>query len=326
MFTPISCFGANDGSIELNIENINNYTFEWENGETSTMIQNLQTGNYIVTITDSLNCTTLDTIFMDEPTEIISNFEVKNITCFGKNDGELKIQTTGGTPFYIYNFENNGFSSINRFTGLTSKNYEIKTQDAKGCEVVDTIIITEPEPILVDLGDDIDTEIGNQITVNPMIINGIAPFLYIWNSADSLISCADCFDPIITATEAIKRYDFIVTDANGCIGEDFIIIRTNKEWTIFVANAFTPNDDGNNDVLYIQGGKGTTQVNAFQVFDRWGELIFLAENTPLNDANFGWDGTFKGEPMNSGMFIWSVEVQFEDGRVVTYKGSTFLIR
>ncbi|MFT6938439.1 MAG: gliding motility-associated-like protein, partial [Saprospiraceae bacterium] len=99
-----------------------------------------------------------------------------------------------------------------------------------------------------------------------------------------------------------------------------------KEWTIFVANAFTPNDDGNNDVLYIQGGKGTTQVNAFQVFDRWGELIFLAENTPLNDANFGWDGTFKGEPMNSGMFIWSFEVQFEDGRVVTYKGSTFLIR
>jgi hypothetical protein len=50
------------------------------------------------------------------------------------------------------------------------------------------------------------------------------------------------------------------------------------------------------------------------------------ENTPLNDDSFGWDGTYKGQDLNSGVFVWTVDVEFEDGRIVTYKGSTFLIR
>ncbi|NJN77249.1 MAG: gliding motility-associated C-terminal domain-containing protein [Saprospiraceae bacterium] len=159
--------------------------------------------------------------------------------------------------------------------------------------------------------------------------NGTAPFTYIWNPADSSLSCADCSDVIITATEAIKRYDCIVTDANGCIGEDFILIRTHKNQTIFVANAFTPNGDGNNDVLFVQGVGRFQSVRPlvrFQVFDRWGELVFETIDAPINNENYGWDGTFKNEKMNSGMFVWVVEVTFEDGSVQRFRGSVFLMR
>jgi gliding motility-associated-like protein len=262
---------------------------------------------------------------MDEPTEITPNFEIKNISCNGKNDGELKIQTTGGTPFYQYNFNQNGFKNTNNFIGLDVGSYEIITKDANGCQVIDTTEIIEPQAIAVDLGDDILTEIGNQVEVNATVTNGISPFVYHWNPADSLISCDDCLDAIITTNEAIKRYDFIVTDANGCLGEDFIIIRTNKNQTIFVASAFTPNDDGNNDVLFVQGSENI-EKSTFQVFDRWGELVFETKNTPINDENFGWNGTLGNQKMNSGIFVWVAEVTFEDGSVEILRGSTFLMR
>jgi gliding motility-associated-like protein len=121
-------------------------------------------------------------------------------------------------------------------------------------------------------------------------------------------------------------FEVFAIDANGCEAESSMFVYVSTPRYVFIANGFTPNNDGNNDVLYIQGGRGTLQVKSFQVFDRWGELIFLAENTPLNDDSYGWDGTYKGQEMNSGMFIWTVDVEFEDGQTVTYKGSTFLIR
>lgn len=137
------------------------------------------------------------------------------------------------------------------------------------------------------------------------------------------MSCADCLNPVITATEAFKRYDFIVTDANGCLGEDFIIIRTNTAQTVFVATAFTPNNDGNNDVLFVQSSE-VAQVD-FQVFDRWGNLVFETIDAPINDENYGWNGTYRGQKV-SGNFAWVATIRFEDGTEEVLKGSVLLLR
>ncbi len=93
---------------------------------------------------------------------------------------------------------------------------------------------------------------------------------------------------------------------------------------IFIANAFTPNDDGNNDILFAQGNEIEAKAT-FQIFDRWGELIFKVENAPINDENFGWNGMYKGEKAQ-GVFAWKVEIIFNDGDVLQEGGSTILIR
>lgn len=88
---------------------------------------------------------------------------------------------------------------------------------------------------------------------------------------------------------------------------------------VFVANVFSPNGDGNNDVLHILG-KGITEIE-FIIYNRWGEKVF--ETT---DIAAGWDGTYKGSPMNIGVFVYYIKGKLKDGKEITKKGNVTLLR
>jgi gliding motility-associated-like protein len=88
---------------------------------------------------------------------------------------------------------------------------------------------------------------------------------------------------------------------------------------IFIPNAFTPNGDGNNDVLYVYGN--TIQKLTFSVYDQWGELQFRTTNKAA-----GWDGTYKGHAQPVGVYVYYVEVTLDSGQVVKKKGTATLIR
>ncbi|MDI9339561.1 MAG: PKD domain-containing protein [Sediminibacterium sp.] len=94
----------------------------------------------------------------------------------------------------------------------------------------------------------------------------------------------------------------------GCIDED-----------TFVPNTFTPNGDGNNDVLYVRGVKVTELY--FAVYNRWGELVF-----ETNDKNSGWNGLYKGRPADVGVFGWYLKVKCINGEEAFKKGNVTLIR
>lgn len=89
--------------------------------------------------------------------------------------------------------------------------------------------------------------------------------------------------------------------------------------SVFVANVFSPNGDGNNDILHVLG-KGITDLQ-FIIYDRWGEKVF-----ETNDATTGWDGTYKGDPMNIGVFVYYVKGKLKNGDDVTKKGNVTLLR
>lgn len=88
---------------------------------------------------------------------------------------------------------------------------------------------------------------------------------------------------------------------------------------VFVANVFSPNGDGNNDVLHILG-KGITEIE-FIIYNRWGEKVF--ETT---DIATGWDGTYKGSPMNIGVFVYYIKGKLKDGKEIIKKGNVTLLR
>ena len=88
---------------------------------------------------------------------------------------------------------------------------------------------------------------------------------------------------------------------------------------IFVPNAFTPNGDGNNDVLYVYGN--TIQKLSFSVYDQWGEQQFRSIN-----LKSGWDGTYKGHAQPVGVYVYYVEATLNSGQVVKKKGTVTLIR
>ncbi len=89
--------------------------------------------------------------------------------------------------------------------------------------------------------------------------------------------------------------------------------------SVYVPNVFSPNGDGFNDILMVRG-KAVAEIQ-FIVYDRWGEKVF-----ETNDINTGWDGTYKGEPMNLAVFVYMLTGKYKNGKVIDEKGNFTLLR
>ncbi|MEO6631268.1 MAG: gliding motility-associated C-terminal domain-containing protein, partial [Mucilaginibacter sp.] len=88
---------------------------------------------------------------------------------------------------------------------------------------------------------------------------------------------------------------------------------------VFVANAFTPNGDGKNDVVHVRNENIKTLK--FYVYSQWGELLFMSQS-----QQNGWDGTFKGKPEPAGVYVYYVEIVLTNGEQVNKKGTITLLR
>ena len=114
---------------------------------------------------------------------------------------------------------------------------------------------------------------------------------------------------------------FTVADSFGCEKTAQKTIRVYSSCYLAVPNAFTPNGDGRNDLLSPLNAIKAEKLN-FRVYDRWGQLIFETSNWKR-----GWDGTFKGIPQPSGVFVWFLSYVDRDTKESRQmKGTATLIR
>jgi gliding motility-associated-like protein len=126
--------------------------------------------------------------------------------------------------------------------------------------------------------------------------------------------------PILLA-EHNYAVSLIVKNDLGCYDTAVNSIRALKSCYIAVPNAFTPNGDGLNDYLYPLNAYKADNLT-FRVYNRAGQLLF-----ETHDWTRKWDGTFKGEPQDAGVFVWTLKYILRDtGKPVFTKGSTTLIR
>ena len=145
----------------------------------------------------------------------------------------------------------------------------------------------------------------------------------VWTPTDSL-SCESCLSPIASPLNSIY-YELTVTNLNGCVDTAGIFIHVDKPRDVFIPNVFTPNDDGVNDIFYIFANNNVIhQVNKFQIFTRWGELVFSDQGFQPNDPDHGWDGWFRGKKLNPAVFVYYAEIEFIDGVKKIYKGDVTL--
>ncbi|HBG70863.1 MAG: hypothetical protein A2W93_08955 [Bacteroidetes bacterium GWF2_43_63] len=97
---------------------------------------------------------------------------------------------------------------------------------------------------------------------------------------------------------------------------------------VFVPNIFSPNNDGQNDVLYVRSSY-VQELTAFRIFNRWGEEVFSCRtSTPLSVTSFecGWDGTCRGEPAPQAVYTYYVEAVLLNGETVVKRGNVTLVR
>ena len=328
--THVLCKGETTGSAIVEATGgSGNFQYVWSaNNQTTQTAINLIAGDYSVTVTDNIGCEEIASVTITEPQDYldITIGEVKDATCYGDQDGYIRISGIGGTPDYSYRLNDGDFGSPNSWSGLVPNNYTLAVKDANGCIFSEIISIYEPPFFEVNLGEDVFISENDTFTANPTITNGVSPLTYLWHPVDSSsMTCFDCPNPTWIGLQNSTYYELLITDSTGCTTEDNILITLEKNQLVYVPTGFSPNGDGVNDILYVQGNPNV-KVISFEVFDRWGELVFKSADHGVNDAGFGWDGQFKGRDLNGGVFGWIVEVEFLDGKVLEFRGNVTVVR
>src|SRR6185312_14830587 len=182
-------------------------------------------------------------------------------------------------------------------------------------------VVVDPLPT-VTLPPDIAVLPGTSVPIDSKVSDDVVSWT--WTPPDYL-SCTNCPAPVSIPQNPIT-YQLTVTTAIGCSSSASISIRILcSEKGVYMANAFSPDFDGNNDYFY-PAGNGIRLVRMFQVYSRWGQLLFAKKDFPPNDKAFGWNGTLNGTQQPAGTYVYVVNLECFSGENFTLKGTVELLR
>ncbi len=322
-----------DGS---NSSTASEFTYQWSSLDGNIVSGNTtlnplidQQGVYTLVVTNEENgCTASDSVEVDEVILSIADFNIlfEAPTCFG-NDGLIEIQALTENGPYLYSIDG-GTTYYNNpfFDFLSSGDYSISIKDSFNCEINQAFYLPVAVELSIQLEPEVFIQFGESYNLNAEVnIPFDSIFSITWEPAVGL-SCDECLDPLASPVETTD-YTISIVDNNGCLAQAQVVVEVKRSRRVFIPNAFSPvNRDGNNDVFRIYtSAEQVNQVNSFKVFDRWGSLVYEANAFQPNDPLIGWDGTFNGKTLQNGVFVYYVEIEWIDGKVVNYKGDVSII-
>ncbi len=319
-----SCNGVQDGeATAIAGGGVGGFTYSWSDGQRDSLAAGLGAGTYSVTVLDANQCPVQGSVIINEPA--VTGVEVTEIVdarCFGEASGQVTVAGIGGNPPYSFSLDGVSFQPESTFVGLPAGSYTIVLTDALGCTETVTAEVGQPAPLIVDAGPDQTIQLGFETRLRAIPNDPNVSFQ--WAPPDAL-SCSDCPDPVAGPVETTP-YTVTVVDPRGCAALDSLLITVSPDRPVYIPNAFTPNGDGFNDYFTLFSGPAAEEIRSLRIFDRWGELIYEGESIPLNEESAGWDGTFRGQKLDSGVFVYLAEVAFIDGQIIQYSGDVSLLR
>ena len=245
--SPVSCYGANDGSVSVNVTGgSGTYNYVWNSLIGNSPSGNgLPPGNYSVIITDQSGCTVASNSNVTEPPVLSAIINTQtNVTCYGGNNGSATITVNGGTPPYSYNWNIPGETS-STISNLTAGNYTVTVTDATGCTTTTGVIINQPADLVALTSSTPGTcNLPNGIaSVN--ISGGTSPFSYLWSQTGDTVSSISGLSS--------GNYTINVIDNNGC----------QVSATVNVTNTgmFSANISSIKNVSCYNGNDGSAIVN-----------------------------------------------------------------
>jgi gliding motility-associated-like protein len=165
-----------------------------------------------------------------------------------------------------------------------------------------------------------------RLTLSGLDISQVGSF--VWYRNGDLIPGASA-DTLFIEEDGQYCVDIIPAgdDESACIVRVCKTVNTVLTKEVYIPNIFSPNNDGDNDIFAVEGGKNVQRIINVSVFDRWGELVFLSGSFTLDQKyEFGWDGRFKGQAAMQGVYAYVVEVLYNDDTRETVAGDITLIR
>ncbi|MBN4066147.1 SprB repeat-containing protein, partial [Candidatus Amoebophilus asiaticus] len=243
--TNVSCNGGSDGTAKASaFGGTPAYTYNWTTGATSDSIGGLAAGTYTVTVTDANGCQTIESIIITQPAIIGLSMTKSDVTCNGGNDGQASVAVVGGFPAYTYQWSSGGTAPLE--SSLSAGTYTVTVIDANGCIAIDSIVINEPTPITLFMSSD-DANCGQTDgKARVSASGGTTPYTYSWSNGATTANN----NGVATGT-----YTVTVTDNNGCIAIDSVIVNDLPGPTVVITDSVDVSCNGNND--------GTATVSAY---------------------------------------------------------------
>ena len=321
----ISCYGANDGSFTASASGgTSPYTYVLRLGATTIAFYNnvtgsqnftgLGPGSYVLTVTDDNNCSETYNITINEPPQIVPGTPDITHTDCALDNGSASINPSGGIPPFTFTWNTVPPQTTQTAVNMPAGSYTVTITDDNGCTATANVTINDSEGprVTVTIIDAICGNNNGNITL--VITGGTEPYDITWQHGATGTTLTD----LLPGT-----YTFTITDDAGCVRtedavvQDLLIDCTQPH--IYVPNVFTPNGDGQNDILFVRGDG--IEYLEFIVFSRWGNKLF--ETT---DINKGWDGTYQGKAVDPGVFTWLVKGRFETGEEIDISGTVTILR
>jgi gliding motility-associated-like protein len=329
--TYVKCYGGRDGAIQAQVlGGTGQINYHWSGPAdfyaSERVISFCPAGQYVLTVQDVNLCQKVHRYEIKQPEQLTTLVETIPASCTGRNDGEIFVLPEGGTAPYLISL--NGLPAVanDHFVELKTGDYDIEITDNNGCIYrSENNLIGDSKPLSVELGGNLTIKAGESVQLSPVISSANPIEQYQWvTEHPEIMSCTDCESPSVSP-QYQTVFKLLVTDSRGCRGYDLVTVFVQKDYAVYVPTGFSPNGDGINDVLLVHG-QASTRVKLFRIFDRWGELLFESSDFYANEFAGAWDGSFRGQAVNTGVFIWHVKVEYQDGTTQTYLGDCTLIR
>jgi gliding motility-associated-like protein len=309
-------------TVNLNITNGSGYEWTWFpdlylDVDTGVSVTSIPYDTIVYFVTGIGECDTIiDTITINaESVEGMANAGPDTIICPGDT---INLQGSGGNtylwqpPVYLEDVTD---AETALLAPLTDMYYFLIAYNTLGCPDTDVVyidLLPEPE---IDAGQDFTIVLGSFTQ-----LDGDGGETYLWTPEETL-SNPNIYNPIANPEDTTMYY-LTAWDEFGCVGYDSVTVNVIDPVYIVTPNAFTPNNDNLND-MFIPVIIGPGSLLDFQVYDRWGTLVY-----EWTGEGRGWDGTIgTGVPAEMGTYIVTSRAQDDlTGTELSDTGTVILMR
>jgi len=191
-----------------------------------------------------------------------------------------------------------------------------------GCDSIVSLHVEVAQNLTrIDLEDDLLIEYGSTIILEPEIRGG--PLIASeWFENGTIIST----EQELTYTAIDDNWLFFESvNELFCVAVDSVFIKTELNRSVYFPNIITPDGDGVNDIFNL-GANISVERSQLSVYDRWGKLIYAGPETDSRLMEIGWDGTYNGELVEIGVYVYVARVQYVDGMEKLFQGDVSVVR
>jgi gliding motility-associated-like protein len=278
---------------------------------------------YRVQVTSDKGCVNKDSINITVAPPIDVQVSGATDLCKGLS---IQLAANGATSYQWIN-TTSGLNNVSIKNPIAAPafttTYSVVGADAYSCfKDTASITIAVHDLPTVNAGPDVQVQGGLPYQLTAVASNDVTGWL--WSPGVDL-SCADCALPIATP-KMETPYVVKVNNIWGCVAYDTVLMKLHCAIAnVHIPDAFTPDNNGRNDVFYIRGS-GVKIIRYLRIYDRWGGMIFEKHNFGIDDRSSAWDGYAKGEPVGTGTYVYVTELECSSGERFVRKGSITVIR